>query len=232
MVQTVAWSGAVEYPDMAKTTLDVIKDSLAAANRRLDALAADRPAQPSPGTAQPTGMDTSRVWRSRLTAGRPAFHGDPSAPDANRRVLASVDLALVAGVQVSEPADADAIRTAIALDGQKLDTFHAARLHRDQRRAELADAADASPAVSHAVMERLSAAVRTAEQGVTKAEQVAKGITPDTLRTRTASLDSRVDAHREDLASAVLRDLERALPAAVVTTVMADAAERDRSNGR
>ena len=114
----------------------------------------------------------------------------------------------------TEPASAEKDRTAIASDEQRLDAFHRARLHRDQRRAELVDAADASPAVSHAIMERLSAAVRTAEQGVTKAEQSAKGSHrrehPEPSR-RALDAPDRL-APRTAWRAQCLSDLERAAP--------------------
>ena len=98
---------------MADTALDTLNAELAETNKRLDAFLASAPGRPT-STPAPTGPDTSAVWRHRLTAGRPHFVGPDDAPDANRRLLASVDRSLVDGVMATEPASAAKDRVEIA----------------------------------------------------------------------------------------------------------------------
>ena len=105
---------------MADTALATLNAELAETNKRLDAFLASARGRPT-STPPATGMDTSQVWRARLTSGRPAFVGDPAAPDANRRTLASVDPRLVHGVMAAEPASAAKDRGEIAALQSKLD---------------------------------------------------------------------------------------------------------------
>ena len=87
------------------------------------------------------------------------------------------------------------------------------------------------PAATHADMNRWQAEVRRLTQVQSTAASAAKAITHETIRSRQSALDNRIDAHRERIAGAVISDLERALPAAVVSTVMQAAAERARDTG-
>ena len=214
---------------MADTALDTLNAELAETNKRLDAFLASAPGRPT-STPAPTGPDTSAVWRHRLTAGRPQFIGAADAPDANRRTLASVDRALVDGVMTTEPASAEKDRTEIAGLQTKLDAKAQADRDLDRARSVLnATLNDASATMADA--DRWKAEVRRLAQVQSNATAAAKGISPANIATRQTDLDGRIDKHREVVAGAVLRDLERAAPLAVMQTAMQAAADRTRDTG-
>ena len=212
-----------------KDSIVAMNEQLDAMNKRFDAYLTSAPPRPT-STPTPTGPDTSAVWRHRLTAGRPSFVDRPGASDSNRRTLASIDRGLVAGVATVEPASAGKDRAEIAVLQSKLDAK--AQADRDLDRARnVLDATLNDPSATMAGADRWKAEVRRLAQTQTQAVTASKGISPETIATRQSDLDGRIDAHRERIAGAVIADLERALPAAVVSTVMQAAAERARDTG-
>ena len=216
---------------MADNPLDILRAGLTAANKRIDDLNRDRPAQAPPGTVTPTpGPDTSGVWRFRLTAGRPAFVDRPGATDSNRRTLASIDRSLVDGVMLTEPASAGKDRGEIAGLTAKLDAKAQADIDLERARHVL-DTTLNDPSATMADGVRWRAEVRRLAAKQTQAENIAKGITHENIATRQSDLNSRIDAHRERIAGAVIADLEHAAPIAVMQSVMTAAAERARDTG-
>ena len=107
-----------------------------------------------------------------------------------------------------------------------------AQADRDLERAKavLTDTAN-DPSATHASMDQWTAEVRRLTQVQSQTVAASKGITHEGIATRQNDLDGRIDAHRERIAGAVISDLERAAPLAVMQTVMAGAAERARDTG-
>ena len=199
---------------------------------RLDVLAATYerlitertpPGQPANG---PTSA-TAAVWRDRLTRGRPRFVGAEKAPDANRRTLASVDPHLVHGVNEPEPADAASLRDGIAADQAKLNAVVEARRHLERAQTVLAERSE-STNVSPVEINRRTADVRREASALRTAEAAAGRITRADIDRRQGTLDGQIDAHRERIAGAVLDDLTRAMPAALLAAQLQTAADRAR----
>ena len=215
---------------MADNPLDVLKAAINAANKRLDALHRDRPASPSPGPVTPTSMDTSAIFRRRLSTSGPHFVGPDDAPDRNRRTLHSVDAGLVIAIDEAEPPSAAGMRRDITERRGKVAAREQASRDLDRAKAVLSSTS-LDPAATHARVDELRVEVRRLAQVVTSAETASKNITAADIDRRQADLDGAIDRHREAQAGSVLDQLAAELPRAIVQTALQRASDRRAETG-
>ena len=214
--------------DMTKAELEAAIARLESVSERYDALMISAPADPPAPTH--TSI-TAAVWRARLTSGRPHFVPQDGETDTHRRALASVDQHLVTGVNTLEPADAAQTRTAIDADQAKIDVVvqQQRNLERSKRvLAERAEAADCSPG-EHA---RRVADVRREAAALRGAEAAAAAVRIEDIDRRHTALAGRIDQYREQVASAVLDDIVRAMPAATAADVLRTERQRAARLGK